>query len=217
MEATGVSNGDARRDKPGDQDERDSIARAMADPMRGMILSSVAEVAFEARNAWQESGRGVTVAALSERTGEALRRVRYHLDQLCDQGLVEVTGERKRRGAVERCFAPTRLPVLAEAEVAVLSSTTQKKIFLGCLRLIFADATASLRSRAAVRRPDWAATRVPGDVDEQGRRELAALHLDCSMRAQEVMTRAQARMEQTKERPVKVVSANLFFEAAPSP
>jgi hypothetical protein len=106
--------------------------------------------------------------------------------------------------------------MLAEADVAVLPVTTQRKLLLFSLRPIFADAMASLKSGAAVRRPDWAVVRVPGDVDEQGRRELAALHLDFSMRTQEVMARAIERMEKTKEPPVKVVSANLFFEASPS-
>jgi DNA-binding transcriptional ArsR family regulator len=191
------------------------VVSAMADSLRCKILSTVAEVAFETPGGGNKClGNGITIRGLAERTGEPARRVRYHLDALCEQGLVEVTDGKARRGVVERYFAPARLPILDEEDVAALSPATQKRILLSCLKMIFSDVTASLEAGAAVRRPDWAVGRVPGEVDEQGRQQLATLHTDFITKTKEVIEQAQERLAETEEPPVRVISATLFFEAA---
>lgn len=45
-----------------------------------------------------------TVAEAAEMLGEPLTKLYRHVDALLDAGLVEVTGERKKRGTVERRF-----------------------------------------------------------------------------------------------------------------
>jgi DNA-binding transcriptional ArsR family regulator len=198
-----------------EREGQELVVSAMLHPLRRTILSVVADCAFEAGTGDRPAGeQAVTVRQLSARTGEASRRVRYHLDALCEQGLVEVVATKRQRGVVERSFVHTRLPMVQTDDVAGLSPTARKKIILACLRPIIADVTASLEVGAAIRRPDWVANRVPGEVDEQGREELAALHASCSMQAQEIVVRSLARMQETNEDPIRVVSANLFFERA---
>lgn len=206
------------RAEDGRKVEAELLADAMANPLRCKILSRAAELAFLApRNSDCPEREGLTVRGLSEHLGEPPRKVRYHLDALCEQGLLEVSQGRKRRGALERYFWPGRLPFLNEKEVAALPPAQQKKIILGCLAVLFADAKAALQTGSAVRRPDWAVVRIVGEVDEQARQELAQLHAEFLRRTQETLVRAGRRMETTEERPATIVSANLFFEAPSRP
>lgn len=199
----------------GEKELLNLVASAMADSLRCKILSTVAEVAFETgSDGDRRVSNGMTIRGLAERTGEPPRRVRYHLDALCEQGLIKVADGKQRRGVKERYFAAARLPILDQDDVAALSPTTQKKILLSCLKMIFADAAASLEAGTAVRRPDWAAGRIAGEVDEQGRRQVAALHVDFITKTREAIEQAQERLAETNEHPVRVISANLFFEAA---
>ena len=100
---------------------------------------------------------GITIRQVAKRIREPRRRVRYHLDALCDQGLIEVAGERNRRGVVERCYRSAVHPVLTKNQVEALSADRQKKIVLEILKAIFSDATAALEARDdSPRRPESA-------------------------------------------------------------
>jgi len=160
--------------------------------------------------------RGLTIRQISQRIDESRRRVRYHLDALCDQGVVEVSGEQRRKGVVVRYFAPTHLPMLSDDEIKGIPRGQQQKMLVGVVRAIFADVTSSLKAGLAVRRPEWAGCRVVGEADEQGWKELASRHVDLMMEATEILAASRARMQRSGEKPIWVISGSLFLEG-PSP
>jgi DNA-binding transcriptional ArsR family regulator len=189
----------------------------MADPVRSRVLLAVAEAETDSYNRAMGSDRahGITVRQISNRLEEPRRRVRYHLDALCDQGIVEVAAEKMRRGVVERHYRAVLPPVLTKEQLETLSTAQQQKILLEILKVIFADTTAALKAGSYVRRPEWAAVRLRGEVDEQGWRELAALHENTRRESQRIVAGARERLGKKRETPIQVGSVNLLFEAAP--
>jgi DNA-binding transcriptional ArsR family regulator len=198
-------------------EQRRLVAKALADPVRSRVLNVVADAGHEAgSNAADPGGcEGVTVRQISERIREPRRKVRYHLDALCADGIVEVSCKHRCRGVIERYFVPARLPILLDEEVEDIPQSQQQMMLLNCVKSIFADVTASLSSGVSVRRPEWAAGRVVGELDEQGWRELAQRHAELSLEANELIARSRERMRKSGESPIRVVSVNLFLETLP--
>jgi hypothetical protein len=203
--------------KPVEEKRVELIASAMADPVLNKIFTSVAECAFRTRSSEGspvEPG-GITVREISEKLGEPRRKVRYRLDVLHHQGLVYVAGNRKQRGTWERCYLPVHLPILSQDDVEGLSSNQQRMIILGLLKVIFADAVGALEAETYMRRPEWVATRMCVEVDEQGWTQLAALHERFRQGAEEIVAEAAERLESTGATAIQLSSANLLFETAP--
>lgn len=190
------------------------IAAAMADPVRSKIFIATSEPAFFLTS--KDSGEpvGVSVRQIAERVQESRRRVKYHLEVLCRQGLVEVVEEKRGRGVVEHFYRATSILMLSKEEMEDLPVRRQQKIILEVLREIFADATAALESGTYIRRPEWVAARLHADVDEQGWKELGVLYEKTTSDALEIIGKAQERLRETGERPARIGAASLFFEAA---
>jgi len=191
------------------------MVKAMADPVRYRIASAVSELRLDA---WSETGDdrepgGVTVRQISERIQEPLRRVRYHVDALCDQGLFEVVAERRRQGVIERYFTITRPFILFEEEMKDLPRAQQEQMLAACVKALLRDVRNSLSSGVAVRRPEWVVAHVFGEVDEQGWSELAARQCEVALEAKDVIAESHKRMKESGDRPFRVVSANLVLEA----
>jgi DNA-binding transcriptional ArsR family regulator len=211
---------DGRHPNAGSGEGQDRlVAAALADPVRAKVYTAVGEVAFaaeEGAGGRPGAARGISVRGISERVGEHPRRVRYHLDVLCELGLIEVADKRRRRAVLERLFAPTRMPVLSYEEIEGLPPSQQAKILLGCVKAIFRDTTAAIKSGSAIERPDWVASHVVGHVDREGWRALAARHGDFVLEVTDLLAESRERMAATGERPIRVLSANLFLELPPS-
>jgi DNA-binding transcriptional ArsR family regulator len=207
------SDADGSAGMPGDE-QYEQRAAAMADPVRCKIFLAASEPAFfVAREASAESV-GVSVRQIAEQVQESRRRVRYHLEVLCRQGLVEVVEEKRRRGVVEHYYRATGILMLSKEEMEGLPISRQQKIILGVLREIFADATAALESGTFVRRPEWATARLHADVDEEGWMELSEIYERTTREALDVIAKAQERLRGTDEQPVRIGAASLLFEAA---
>lgn len=187
----------------------------MADPVRYKVASAIAELSLGARSETREDGKpgGATVRQISERTQEPLRRVRYHLDALCDQGLIEVAAERRRKGVVERYFTLSRPFVLFEEEMKDLPRGQQEQMLAICVKALLRDIQNSLSAGVAVRRPEWVVAHVFGEVDEQGWRELTARQVEVALEAKDVIAESHERMKKSGERPFRVVAGNLALEA----
>jgi len=188
----------------------------MANPVRSRILMALAETVYTVPvEDAAGTSLGLTVRQVAERLNEPRRKIRYHLDILCDQGLVEIAELRARKGVIERSYAPTRLLLFEADEVAQLPLPQQKMIILGVLRAVFSDASTALEEGTYVRRPEWSAVRSSGQVDEKGWQELGELHLKLSRDTLKVLESAGKRLRETKSAPIRVGAANFLFEAAP--
>jgi len=204
-------------DGPGgmpDDGQSELVAAALADPVRSKIFVATSEPAFFVTP--EDSGKplGVSVRQIAERVQESRRRVKYHLEVLCRQGLVEIVEEKRGRGVVEHYYRATSIIMLSKEEMEGLPVTRQQKIILEVLREIFADATAALESGTYVRRPEWATARLHADVDDQGWTELAVLYEKTTHDALEIIAKARERLRRTDQKPVRIGAASLLFEAA---
>jgi len=191
----------------------------MADPVRSKVLYAVAEgfTASAADDGSGVKGGGLSVRQIAERTGEPRRRVRYHLDALQEDGIVEIAEERRRKGVVERFFRLVGPTFLTDEDLSSIPEKQQRAMLIACIKAIFANVSSTLRTPGiAVRRSGWVAGRVAGEVDEQGWSELSALQIECVLEAQRITQRSQDRLRQTGSVPIRMVSANLFLES-PSP
>jgi DNA-binding transcriptional ArsR family regulator len=190
------------------------IAAAMADPVRSKIFVATSEPTFFVAS--EDSGKpvGISVREIAERVQESRRRVKYHLEVLCRQGLVEIVEERRRRGVVEHFYRATSILMLSKEEMEGLPVRRQQTIILAVLKEIFADATAALESGTYIRRPEWATARLHADVDDQGWTELAALYEKSTRDALEVIAKAKERLRGTDQKPIRIGAASLLFEAS---
>lgn len=197
-----------------EDEQHELVAAAMADPVRGKIFIATAEPTFFVASKTSNGSVGVSVREIAERVQESRRRVKYHLEVLCRQGLVEVVEEQRRGGVVEHYYRATSILMLSTEEMEGLPVRRQQKIILEVLREIFADATAALESGTYVRRPEWATARLHADVDEQGWKELGMLYEKTTRDALEIMANARERLRESDEKPIRIGAASLFFEAA---
>lgn len=196
-----------------EDEQHELVAAAMADPVRAKVFIATAEPMFFVKAS--NGSVGVSVRQIAEQVQESRRRVKYHLEVLCRQGLVEVVEEKRRRGVVEHYYRAASILMLSKEEMEGLPVRQQQKIILEVLREVFADATAALESETFIRRPEWAAGRLHADVDEQGWAELGALYEKTTNDALEIIAKAQERLRETDRKPVRIGAASLFFEAAP--
>jgi DNA-binding transcriptional ArsR family regulator len=186
------------------------LLKAMADPLRSRLLMTVADA--------QEGG--VTIRQISQKVGEPLRRVRYHLDTMVTDGLVAVVGERKRRGVLERFYRVERPVLLSDEELGTLTEEDFRKLapkaFAQVLKAIIADAGRAVAEGTFATRPGQAIARIPGEVDPQGWEELGAIHKAVARQVQAVLEEAGSRIGSDTERGViRVLSAIMFFELPP--
>jgi DNA-binding transcriptional ArsR family regulator len=212
------SNGAGDSAGPPADEQHELMAAAMADPVRSKIFLAVAEPAFHvsSETAPTQSAAGVSIRQISERVRENPRRVRYHLDVLCRQGLVELVEEKRQRGVIEHFFRSRHMAYLTKEQLEAIPSKRQQKMILELLKAIFADATAALESGAYVRRPEWAAGRLHADVDEQGWKELGVIFEKNIREALDIIDKSQQRLRQGDEQPIRIGAASLLFEAAAS-
>jgi DNA-binding transcriptional ArsR family regulator len=206
------------QDRPADppaNGQHTLMAAVMADPLRCKIFMAAAEPTFYVDGEAADDGAaGLSVRQISQRVRESRRRVKYHLDVLREQGLVEVVEERTRQGVIEHYYRSACVPILTKEQIEDLPCKSQQKIILEVLREIFADATAALESGSFVRRPEWTAARLHADVDEQGWRELGVLFETATHDALAVIAEARERLGRTGKKPIRVGASSLLFEAA---
>lgn len=199
----------------GSEERLQLLAAVMADPVRSKIFLAAAEPEFMIDESARDGDSGITIRHIAELAREPRRRVRYHVDVLCEQGLVRVVDKRRRRGVIERFYRAACLPFLSRDEVNALPGDRRQKILLETLKFIFSDATVALEAGTYMRRPEWAAVRVRAQVDEQGWEDLAAAHERARTECEEIVAAAKKRLGPAVKPPVEVGFANLLFEAAP--
>jgi DNA-binding transcriptional ArsR family regulator len=178
-----------------------SLADAMADPLRGRILAAVCE------------RPGISVREIAGWVGETNRKVRYHVEALHGHGLLEVHGEAKRRGAVERQYRATTPATLDTDDERLISAAQERRISVEVLKLVMADATASLGSGHFGTREGHCEMRFRGEVDSEGWNELSELLIRTAGEADDIIRRSGERREESGRPGVELTAAMLLFEA----
>jgi DNA-binding transcriptional ArsR family regulator len=176
------------------------LAEAMANPIRYLIMQAIAE------------SPGLTIRQIAERVEEPSRRVRYQLDMLRGQGLVEISSQESRRGAIEHRYSMTRQLLVSGDEYDSLATDLKNRVALEVFRQVVVDVSVALRSGTFGVRPGHAAIRCVGRVDAAGWEALADLSIQFLEDTRQVIERAEQRIEESGEAGIPVTAGLALFE-----
>lgn len=198
---------DRKREADGHPESSDlqPLVEAMSHPVRSKLLFNLTD-----------SPRA-SAKQLAERVEEPPSKVRYHLRKLREAGLVGIEDEESRRGVVERYYRALQRPVIWEEDEVGLGDAQKRALSVEILRLILADAARSISAGTFIGRDDRCLTRTWAEVDEEGWRELAKIHLETLAAVQAAVNRSGERLSRSGEEPIRAVSDLLFFEYPPDP
>jgi DNA-binding transcriptional ArsR family regulator len=183
-----------------EDDKSPGLIEAMAHPIRGKLLFALSD--------YPES----SATELAKRIKEPAAKVRYHLRAMTSAGLVETVREQRRRGVTERFYRASVTPVLQNKDEIPAQIWT--KISIEILKVIFADASQAMSAGTLGSREDDCLARISSEVDAQGWTELVAIHLEAVANVRRALAKSRERLKATGERPLKVTSAVMFYEAA---
>jgi DNA-binding transcriptional ArsR family regulator len=179
------------------------LVEAMSHPVRSKLLFTLTD-----------SPRA-SAKQLADRLEEPPSKVRYHLRKLRDAGLVGIEDEESRRGVVERYYRALQTPLISEEDEGELDDAQKRAFSVEILRLILADAARSISAGTFIAREDRCLARLWAEVDEEGWRELAKIHLETLDSVQAAIERSGERLGRSGEEPIRAVSGLLLFEYPP--
>lgn len=186
---------------------RHVIESYLDDPERLQIAGALAD---EPRSA----------AQLSQATGLPAARVRRHLRQMREDGLIESIREETRRGAVEHFHFVVGGLWLEDDDLAELSLEQRRELYGYILKLALTEAVRALVTHPLERnleRVDGPVARIPLHTDEEGWSELAQIHREHFERVLSVRDRIAMRLEEKGEEGFKASSLIMLFESGTAP
>jgi DNA-binding transcriptional ArsR family regulator len=187
---------------PSAEEHLDALTRTMAHPLRCSLLAALVE------------RPAVSIRELAAHLDEPERRVRYHLEAMGREGLVEVTRREIRRGGVEYFYSARVRPVIKDFDPGVVDVEQQRQIAIQVLRLVVDNATAAIRAQRFGTGRDACVVRHWGELDDVGREEIAAIHRQSMEDVENAFKRARERLDSNGEEGTPATSATLFFETA---
>jgi DNA-binding transcriptional ArsR family regulator len=173
------------------------------DPERLLIVAEISEAPKSA-------------AQLAEATGLPAVRVRRHLREMREEGLIESVVRKSKRGTVEHFNLLVGGLWEDEDDLAELSPAERRRLNGNILRIILTEATRAMVTHPTDRglgRLDGAIVRIPLFTDEAGWAELAKLHREFYERVLETRERIRKRLEKKGEDGFKATSVLLLFES----
>lgn len=180
-----------------------TLVKAIAHPLRHQILLALNEEVLSPNQ-------------LSQRLGERLGNVSYHVRFLADLGAIELVDTQPRRGAVEHFYKATQQAWFAAPEWSELPTSTRRGIFGGHLKRIFADVTAAAANGGF----DDAQAHVsytPVELDDQGFAEVTKVLDDAVRRVLEIHTECAGRAKKSADVELKPTEVTMMhFDRAPA-
>jgi DNA-binding transcriptional ArsR family regulator len=158
---------------------------------------------------------GATISQIATRIGETPRRVRHQIERMVATGIVIVDSETTRRNARERHYRAVAWARVLEELDRSLDDEERRKFAHSVVRMIVTDLGRAARGRIFGSHAGHAQVRIPGEVDEEGREELAAIMEQTMKEIEASMIRSAARLEASGKAGTEVISALLLFEGQP--
>jgi len=185
------------------RENRNVVDDYAEDPERVLIAGKLWEAALSA-------------AQVSEATGIPLTRVRRHLREMREEGLIETVITKSKRGTVEHFnFLVGGLTRTGE-EWEELSTEEKRKLYAGLLKLILTEASRPLvthQTDRGLERTDAEVMRVPIITDEAGWKELGDMHRDFCDRVLAARERISERLAEDGEKGFRTTSVLMIFES----
>ena len=150
----------AKRTKP---KGAETLARVVSHPLRIEALSILVE-------------RAASPKELAAELGSPVGNVSYHVRELQRIGMIELVGEKKRRGAIEHFYRAIHHPTWDTGEWAKLSPAEREAMSAWVVQLMLADAVKALAAGTFDARDDRHLSRTEMLVDERGWEELVEIH-----------------------------------------
>lgn len=181
---------DRRADDPGEDPERLLIAAELA-------------------------GTPMSAAQLAETTGLPPARVRRHVREMREEGVLESVMRKTRRGTAEHFYLLVGV-MLDEDEFSGLSLEERRRFNGNILKVVLTEASRALVTHPTDRgleRSDVMAARIPIFTDEKGWKELARLHQEFYEEVLAVRERIGRRLEEEGQEGFKTSSVLFLFES----
>lgn len=179
--------------------EREALKKAISHPVKNKVIAALAE------------RPDVTIRQMAERLGEPPRRIRHQVEALVAKGLVEVTGEERRRGVIERRYA--LVGTLDFEDTEWLTPEVRVRFAKEIVKLLLADIGVAAAAGTFGVHPDRAEVRFYGEVDDACLAELAELHMKAYREINEAITAGRERVWESGAPGTEVVSGLFFFES----
>jgi DNA-binding transcriptional ArsR family regulator len=112
---------------------------------------------------------------LHKELGVGLSQISYHIKQLKDYKLIEMTKTEPRRGAVEHFYRAVERIIIPEGMSSALPKAARMETLKRILMLAEKDLKKSLGSGVFYERPDFHASWSPFEFDEKGRAKVHQL------------------------------------------
>lgn len=176
-----------------------ALMKAASHPIRVQAYSVLAE-------------RVASPKEVAELINEDVSNVSYHIRELAKLKLVELVDTRQRRGATEHFYRSVQRPLVTEVEWKDFSPQERENFTTWAVQLILIDVARSMSVGLFDQRNDRHLTRTPFKVDEEGWRELVAIHLEAFYRSLDVQARSDERRAKSGEPALTIHSALVLFE-----
>lgn len=172
------------------------------DPERLLIAAELSETARSA-------------AQVAEATGIPLARVRRHMREMREEGLIESVMRKSKRGTVEH-YNLLITGELDEVEYSGLSLEERRRFHGNVLKIVLTEASRALVTHPTDRglqRSDGTIARIPILTDEAGWEEMARLHKEFYDRIMALRERIARRLEEEGREGFRASSVLLLFES----
>jgi DNA-binding MarR family transcriptional regulator len=176
------------------------MVEALCDPLRAAVYISAYE------------RPGASVSQIARRLGEPPRRIRHQVDRLLASGLLALDAEDTGPGGREHRFRAF-VPPTVDERVESLGDEDRLAISISMTKLLAADIGRAIRNRTLGTRTGHAETRVPGEVDGRGRREIQEIMVAALEEVEATMVAAAVRLGRAGAPGIEVIAALLSFEA----
>jgi hypothetical protein len=150
---------------------------------------------------------------IADATGEKLRQVAYHTEQLKKFGVIELVRTEQVRGATAHYYRAVKKPYASAEAMEEMSDEQRDALTLFTLQLAFAEVVAALDAGTFDSRPDRWLMLNPLLVDGEGFEELGTLHAAMQDGVMEIEAKSAARLvDDPDSKPIPVSNLALFHE-----
>ncbi|HEY5815059.1 MAG TPA: winged helix-turn-helix domain-containing protein [Solirubrobacterales bacterium] len=149
---------------------------------------------------------------VSQVLGIPLGTASFHINELKDDGVIELVKTEQRRGAVEHYYRATEAPEVDFDEWKALPKRMRREIVGLALQAVVANSLASFRHERMEDDDDVCVAWMPLKLSAAGQDEVTALQVEILDRLKQIEERDKER-DQDDSTPVRI-AATLWFERA---
>jgi DNA-binding transcriptional ArsR family regulator len=185
------------------QTSSELVGKAFAHPARGQALTILTE-------------RTASPSELADELGLDVRYLSYHVKLLRDWKLIELVGEKPRRGATEHFYRATTRTLIDKHAWERLPRPLREDNCGQVMQRALDDFVGASTGGTLLAQPDIYLGRTLLDVDEQGWKEASELIQRTASELLDIQARSTNRIAESGEEPLKASGSMLLFEVPKS-